>query len=377
MISDRWPLHPRPFEDELLSSWLWRISEEYRLTLKEFFHFFIKADFHGEWEININTSEELIEKVSTGTGINVKKIRQMTLKNLVPSLIDHLDSSKDLLFHYTSQYRILLNPSFILFSGKRENSVDGVLPWVLFPFNHCMACPKCLQEDRRPYLRIHWCLALFGSCPIHKCKLVKVRSYTDLFRSDLLSVEESSTAVRYLDSLSWQAFTVGEVKINGERTSAMVYFRFLRSLIEELFSRNIDDSYHVFRIRKIWTELKVPYVRSSYPFERLTLAKRLHLLDVAGMIMWDFPHNIMKIRRVNILWDYALPFSTPFVIWRNLRKLSSCPNIEEDAKDYNKRERKIRSYEAVYPEDSVPNYLQEMEYFGQQVRLIHYGMIQV
>ena len=145
-----WPAHPKPFSDEILSSWIVRVAEANAVKLQTLC-WMLFGNERSPWNRDIDRSAP---------------------KWLVKTLSERTGNTYWQVFHTTlTTYRARLYP-------KRKAS--GVLRWVLPIRSHGMAregfgqqvCPACLANDAIPYFRKSWRLALFAFCPIHREYLV-------------------------------------------------------------------------------------------------------------------------------------------------------------------------------------------------------------
>lgn len=150
MLSGKlWPAHPKPFPDELLTSWIVRVAEANGAKLQR-----LCWDLFGNerspWNRDADRSAPrwLIKAFSEHTGTPFWDAYRTTL----------------------TTYRGQLFPA---------RQVSGQLRWVLPIRTHGMQrdgfgqqfCPQCLTEDAVPYFRKTWRLAMFTFCPMHQVML--------------------------------------------------------------------------------------------------------------------------------------------------------------------------------------------------------------
>lgn len=150
MLSGKlWPAHPRPFLDELLTSWIVRVAEANGVRLQPLC-WMLFGNARSPWNRDADRSAPswLISAMSRHTGVDYWDVYRTTL----------------------TTYRGRLY-------AKRRAS--GHLFWVLPTRSYGMTregfgmqfCPECLATDPVPYFRKHWRLALFTFCPIHDVQL--------------------------------------------------------------------------------------------------------------------------------------------------------------------------------------------------------------
>ena len=91
----RWPIHPVPYVDESLLSWIMRIAKIYEIYPEDLlkYEFDIELEVNDLYIIDINPPLGLIDKLSQRTGVNVDKIGALTAHSYVPLLIDALEST--------------------------------------------------------------------------------------------------------------------------------------------------------------------------------------------------------------------------------------------------------------------------------------------
>lgn len=146
MLSGKlWPAHPKPFPDEILSSWIVRVAEANAIKLQTLC-WMLFGNARSPWNRDVDRSAPkwLLKAISEHTGTNYWDAYRTTL----------------------TTYRNWLYP--------RRQSV-GQLRWVLPIRGYGMRrqgfgmqfCPECLMTDPIPYFRRHWRLALFTFCPVH------------------------------------------------------------------------------------------------------------------------------------------------------------------------------------------------------------------
>lgn len=146
MLSGKlWPAHPHPYLGECLSSWIVRTAHHNGLKVQTFSDI-VFGKQHQIWNRDIDrlAPNWLLNAMSNHTGASL-----------------HI-ATKTTLMVYLHRLYANIKPS-------------GVLRWVLPLVIHhrkrkafgMQYCPLCLQEDKKPYFRIFWRLALYTFCPKH------------------------------------------------------------------------------------------------------------------------------------------------------------------------------------------------------------------
>ncbi|MFG0232932.1 TniQ family protein [Achromobacter sp. 413638] len=144
-----WPIHPHPLPDELLSSWMIRLARGNGYKVHNFY-----ASYFGRerqiWNRDVDhyAPDWLLEGLSQRTGTSLGQIKRMTLRA------------------YES----------IVFEAFQEHGVTRfVMPLSVYHRTHRafgqQFCPVCLDEDKEPYLRRSWRLALLVVCTKHRVLL--------------------------------------------------------------------------------------------------------------------------------------------------------------------------------------------------------------
>jgi len=89
----RWPLHPRPYAYETLALYVHRLAAQYGVGDGTFC---LRAlgipSADGEARLFGSPAPEVLLRLSTGTGIPVERLEQMTLAHIWHGLIEELDA---------------------------------------------------------------------------------------------------------------------------------------------------------------------------------------------------------------------------------------------------------------------------------------------
>lgn len=143
-----WPIHPKPKDDELLSSWLVRMARAYSMKL----YTFCKIIWPREiWARDIDKSVEngLLKILAQKTATPFQNVFQCTLKAYEGWLHDK---------HNT------------------EGNTRWIMPLGVYHRIHrhygLQCCPQCLREDEEPYFRRKWRLAFVTLCEKHRSILI-------------------------------------------------------------------------------------------------------------------------------------------------------------------------------------------------------------
>lgn len=147
LIGRVWPAFTPPREDELLSSWLVRSARNHGIKLQSFCNVVWPQRGNSVWTRDIDRFAHLdiLREVSVKTAQSEARVRQTMIASYEGFLLERHT-------HKT-------NLKWILPLGIR--STIRTRPGVQF-------CPSCLAEDKDPYFRRHWRLALFSCCSKHR-----------------------------------------------------------------------------------------------------------------------------------------------------------------------------------------------------------------
>jgi hypothetical protein len=231
MILRRWPLHPRPVLGESLSSWLGRTAVRYGMTAAELLEHDLGYPGLPLADLDVAPPAALLEALATRTGFAVEEIRALSLVSWVPLLLDGRDPVPGSYQSYVGEWSVLLPPT-----APAPCDPVGWRPWLRpEPPPHVAACRACLGEGVEPFVRLHWHLPLMVSCPIHGVLLepaaIVAGGRVGWGRD---TNEEASAVIRRMDRRTWEALTTGGVDLPRRRVHAAVWFRLLRTLLDEL-----------------------------------------------------------------------------------------------------------------------------------------------
>jgi len=81
-----WPLHPQPADWEDLETWVRRIAEVYGVSYDAFLLNALDHAGRGARDLN-KAPDGVIAKLSTGTGISIERLRDMTSSRIMARLV--------------------------------------------------------------------------------------------------------------------------------------------------------------------------------------------------------------------------------------------------------------------------------------------------
>lgn len=145
MATKIWPIHPQPLPDELLSSWMIRVARDNGFKV----HSFYAAHFGRErqiWnrDIDHHAPAWLLDGLEAHSGVPRERLEAMTLRAFESVVFER--------FNETCNTRFVM-PLSIFHRTRRAYGQQF--------------CPHCFAEDKTPYLRRRWRLALVMVCARH------------------------------------------------------------------------------------------------------------------------------------------------------------------------------------------------------------------
>lgn len=278
----RWPLHPAPLEGEALSSWVRRIAECYDLSVPDLLDCGLGPGSAAVLQLDLNPTSAVIGLLARRTGVEPERLNRMSLAGWTPWLLDTIEPDATAFETYVHQFSVLLPP------GKRpRRTVPGWLAWIpARPLQR--ACPQCLADPRRQGLLLIWQLPLLLSCPEHGCLLETCMGFPGLYlewTSGYTSPRPASERIRAMDHRTHQALTTGHVRLPRRSVHAAIWFRLLRTLVDELSIPISRLGSHASDLRLIWEKSGYPLRAGQSkwcPFERSPWPVQARLLEATA-----------------------------------------------------------------------------------------------
>jgi hypothetical protein len=279
--AQRWPLHPAPKEGEALLSWLHRVADCYQMDVREL----LEHDLgHGQIDdLDIAPPLPLLIALAQRSGIELDRLRCMSFAGWTPWLLDSLDDAvPSALETYVFQLSVLLPKGC-----RKTRSMTSWRAWLpLRPRRR--ACPRCIHDSTERALPLMWQLPLLLSCPTHGCWLETYWGGPGQFMGwENVSCEPrfASAPISAMDRRTWQAFTTGYVELPRRRVHAGLWFRLLRTLLDELNTPiSLCGSYGG-TIRYVWERCGQPLRAGQslwHPYEILAEGVQLQMLAAAA-----------------------------------------------------------------------------------------------
>lgn len=270
-----------------MSSWLSRVARCYGMSLQDLLKYNL-GQSHGD-ELDYTPPMSLLTTLNERSGVALGRLRHMSFAGWMPWLFDSLDSSEpSALETYVFQLSVLLP------RGLREQKMDAmVMSWrAWLPsmpiLEHQRACPICVENGLDSPMLLMWRLPLLLSCPIHGCWLESYLGSPGRFRgweSEPCEPKQASEAINAMDRRTWQALTMGCVDLPRRTVHAGIWFRLLRTLLNELNTPVSWCGDYGLLIRRVWHQCQLPLRagRAQWrPFEVLNVEAQLQMLEAAA-----------------------------------------------------------------------------------------------
>jgi hypothetical protein len=307
MTQRHWPLHPKPVEGEALSSWLGRIAASYNLLLEDLLKYDLGYEISTD-ELDLNPPNILLDSIAHRSNLSFEQIHNMTFKSWVPFIIDYIDPIPDIFNTYMLQYPVLL-PAKERFSRILTNW----RPWLSDP-SIVRACQSCIKSEPKTIIRLSWKLPIMLTCPFHGCRLQTCMSYSSeyVYWKEEETIDPPVTnAILNMDTRTWQALVTGKVDLPLRSIHAGVWFRLLRSLLNELSLPLSSYPAHANCIKHIWNTCEHP-VRAGLnkwkPYESLPLQKQMQMLEAAATAI-----SMIEEKSLSIFGEYSKLFQPEII----------------------------------------------------------------
>lgn len=308
-----WPVHLKPQEDELLSSWLARLALAHGQTVGSFTYRVWPRRNLVARDVDLWNDPDMFKTLATKTATPPDRVFAATLAS------------------YEGW----------LFNKPRQCHLPWMLPRYLNirphrPFG-LQFCPWCLASDKEPYFRRHWRLAFFTLCPIHQTLLLErcqscgmavcyerqttaepgtrwlltqcYRCRTDLrkFAAPRYRTRVDSTelefAVLLLAALQqgWVALSQNEV------IYSQLFFTGLHQIIRRLTYGCMAQPLKAALYRSFAIDLPIDYLPAkSVIFERLNILQRRTLLQALDRLLRNWPDSFIEFCQANNLASHFL-----------------------------------------------------------------------
>lgn len=225
----------------------------------------------------------LLTALSRRSGIELDRLRCMSVAGWVPWLLDSLDDSvPSALETYAFQFSMLLPRR-----NRKTRSITRWRAWLPSQPNR-RACPLCLNDSANQAVLLAWKLPLMLSCPLHGCWLETYWGVPGRFlgwETADAAPRTASNAIAAMDRRTWQALTLGYVELPRRRIHAGLWFRLLRTLLDELNTPLSHCGAYAGSIRYVWERCGHPLRAGQSlwrPYEVLDPAVQSQMLEAAA-----------------------------------------------------------------------------------------------
>ena len=237
----RWPLHPQPGPLEALSSWLVRLARPYGMHVNDLLGPELGVLGHAPDLVDYDPPPEIFTALAERTGVDPAQLRAMTIPGWVPWLFDVYPVARreaaEVFASYVRQDSVLIEPRAATRPKVMRSPWRG--PWLpAHPLHR--TCPVCAAEPG-PRRALFWELPLTVGCTEHRCRLESPAGQINLYaalKRELKHEEPQPVPIpeplATLENYTHQALTAGRVTLPGRTVHAGVWFRLLRSLLDEL-----------------------------------------------------------------------------------------------------------------------------------------------
>lgn len=237
-------------------------------------------------ELDHDPPAPLLRELSRRSGVGRDRRAAMSMTGWTPWLFDSLHPDQETYRTYVHQFSVLLP-----YRRSKLHDPAQWLPWLL---KHRLrkACRECLKFSEPAALLLFWQLPLMLSCPRHGYRIETYEGWAQEYRFLTFVTADPSRvrdAVTLMDRRTWQAITTGSVDLPQRRVHAGIWFRLLRTLLDELSAveaqcgrRQLAD------IRLLWEYCGYPFRAGLLlwrPFETLPWPTQQRLLEAAALAM--------------------------------------------------------------------------------------------
>jgi len=313
-----WPLHLKPYNNELLSSWLVRLSRAYGMEARRFGASIGRYSAFWNRDVDKGLDDTLLQSLMDRTATPPARVLETTFSGYRGFPIPELYSNG--------------LSAWILSIGLRDGRRHR--PWLQY-------CPYCLQEDVDPYFRCYWRLVFVTVCAPHHCRLLDrcvacaapcnihqvprdadaitccYRCQFDARRSWAPALDHTAGRHRVMQFQTWlvEALRQGWYPLSqAESVSTEEYLYVLQQLGRLLITRSRAQELR----RGFCGYLGEPYFEPSFPASRgralevLSVADRFTLMLLLGWWLDDWPDQFVAMCAMARLTRTDLSSHFPF-----------------------------------------------------------------
>ncbi|MCA0346007.1 MAG: TniQ family protein [Actinobacteria bacterium] len=298
-MRSRWPLHPPPGQGEALTSWLQRLASVYDMGLDQLVRYDLAlpgAATAMKMELlDLQAPEALITALAERTGVPEKQLHRMTVAGWVPWLLDSLQPEEI----PSSSYETYVRQDSVLLAiweRPQREVMDwrAWLPLVSKGRPDRRVCPACVETrtENTVVLSLIAQLPITLSCPHHGRRLAPAFGLYEFVGWENRKIDERPVlrSITIQDARTEEALTTGKVTLSRRSIHAGVWFRLLRTVIEEISTPMSKLRVRPRRmIESIWRETGHPVragiIGAARTFESLPWSQQEMYLEAAATAM--------------------------------------------------------------------------------------------
>lgn len=289
-----WPIHPKPFDGEVLSSWLTRIAQGHGMTLTSLRRACLPKLPGHLTDIDLDSDPLLFTAISELTSVNPGEIQRMGYT---------LDEG-------------------ITFARRIRSVPEWIIPVTRDDDAPIAFCPSCLATDNVPHYRKLWRYAFAPICPVHGPMLERCPTCGKPYRLPSQTSEQDlidgrmgrcgnclerfppidAHAVSEPALTQWQgdqarilaALQSGWIHVCGRgEVHVCLYLRGLHEFVLLLLNRQRGSGIAAW----IGAQSGIPpcRLRPTLRIECLPLAQRITLLAQAAWLSEDWPNRVVSL----------------------------------------------------------------------------------
>lgn len=242
-MTRRWPLHPAPGHGEALSSWLYRLATVYGMGLDQLVRHEITppgAPAPGSiGSLDLEAPAELITILAERTGAPTDQVRRMTVAGWVPWLLDSLDPEPTPGAAFDTYVR--QDSVIITLKERPQRKVLNWRAWLPLSSQNrpvSRVCPACVDSATAGALTLPLIaqLPITLTCACHGRRLEPAFGPYAFFGWEHSETNDRPVPrpVAIQDARTEEALSTGTVGLPRRTVHVGVWFRLLRTIIEEI-----------------------------------------------------------------------------------------------------------------------------------------------
>jgi hypothetical protein len=312
LSGQRLPVHAKPQSDELLSSWLMRLSLAHGVELRAFCaHLWPTLRVWGK-DFDWRTDNDILITLAQKAAVSLPRVFTTRLKDYEGQLFEYFKPNSYapwLLVNSMQDYR------------RR-------LPALQY-------CPQCLGTDVQPYFRRHWRLGFITICATHRRRLRdRCPSCREPINFHCLPPDASTLAVCYQCRFDLRLAKTRALKDNLVHQRLVAFQAILLEALATaghyLPGHGLAPSYDYFRVLHQLTRVLITYRQAEYyratlcryfglpdfqprflsprrrAVEVLPINDRFQLMQVLAGWLDGWPDQFVSVCMDNMVWDRVL-----------------------------------------------------------------------